>query len=338
MNRLKEEITLAHGGGGTLTQELVDTVFRPAFGPGDGHAPHDSAELTLDPLRLAFTTDVHVVSPLEFPGGDIGRVAVFGTVNDLLMAGARPRWLSAGFILEEGLPIDRLRRIAASMGEAAREAGVAIVAGDTKVVERGKGDGLYVATSGVGVLEHELSIRPESIRPGDAILLSGDVGRHGMAILAQRAGLAFDAPIRSDCAPLTEAVMGLLDGGIEVHCLRDLTRGGLATVLVELAESSGLDLAMDEAAVPVCESVRGACEILGLDPFYVANEGRFVAMLPAAQAGRALEILSSRAPGGPAVRIGGVRGASGGRAILRTVIGAERLLDRLTGDQLPRIC
>lgn len=334
------EIQLAHGGGGRLTQQLIDRVFAPAFRNAALDARHDGALLGAPPAgaRLAFTTDSHVVSPLFFPSGDIGALAVHGTVNDLAMCGARPRWLSAGFILEEGLPITTLERVVASMGAAARAAGVEIVTGDTKVVERGKGDGLYVNTAGVGLIEHGLAIGPAAVRAGDVVLLSGDIGRHGMAILAQREGLAFESPIESDSAALWPAVEALLAAGVEVHCLRDLTRGGLATAVIEIAESAGLAVALDENAVPVSEPVRGACEILGLDPLYVANEGRFIAFVPAAQAELALAVLARTAPGGPPARIGEVRAAPGGQTTLRSVVGVERILDRLSGEQLPRIC
>jgi len=334
------EIQMAHGGGGRLTQQLIDGVFAPAFRNAALDARHDGALLPAPPpgTRLAFTTDSHVVSPLFFPGGDIGALAVHGTVNDLAMCGARPKWLSAGFILEEGLPIATLERVVASMGAAARAAGVEIVTGDTKVVEHGKGDGLYVNTAGVGWIEQGLTIAPTSVRAGDAVLLSGDVGRHGMAILAQREGLAFESPIESDSALLWPAVEALLAAGIAVHCLRDLTRGGLATAVIEIAEAAGLAVALDETSVPVSEPVRGACEILGLDPLYVANEGRFVAFVPGAQADAALAIIAKAAPGGPPMKIGEVRPTPAGQVTLRSVVGVERVLDRLSGEQLPRIC
>ena len=330
---------MGHGGGGRLTQDLINRIFRPAFANPALEAQHDGALLDFPGGgRLAFTTDSHVVSPLFFPGGDIGRLAVNGTVNDLCMCGARPLWLSASFILEEGLAVATLQQIVRSMQTAAAAAGVAIVTGDTKVVERGKGDGLYITTAGVGVIETALTISPVGIRAGDAILLTGDVGRHGMAIMATRAGLAFESAIESDCAPLVAPVQALLLAGLEVHCLRDLTRGGLATALVELAEASGLAIAIDGAAVPVSEPVGGACEILGLDPFYVANEGRMVCVLPAAQAAQALEILARSAPGGPPVIIGTVRPGPAGQVTQRSVMGTERIVDRLSGEQLPRIC
>ncbi len=335
----RTEITVGHGGGGRLTQELIDRVFRPAFANPALEAQHDGALLRLpDGTRLAFTTDAHVVSPLFFPGSDIGKIAVNGTVNDLAMCGARPLWLSAGFILEEGFPIATLEKITASMKEAAAAAGVSIVTGDTKVVERGKGDGLYVTTAGVGVIETALTVAPSSIRAGDAVILSGDLGRHGMAIMATRAGLEFESAIESDCAPLTAPVQALLSAGLEIHCLRDLTRGGLATSLVELAESAKLAIAIDAAKIPVTELVRGACEILGLDPLYVANEGRFVCLVPEAQAARALAIIEKTAPGGPPVVIGKVTAGPAGQVTQRSIIGAERIVDRLSGEQLPRIC
>jgi hydrogenase expression/formation protein HypE len=334
----KTEITVGHGGGGRLTQDLIERIFRPAFANAELEAQHDGAVVTAAGARLAFTTDAHVVSPLFFPGGDIGALAVNGTVNDLAMCGARPRWLSAGFILEEGLAVATLQRVVDSMSRAAAAAGVAIVTGDTKVVERGKGDGLYVTTAGVGVIEHGLTISPASVRAGDAVIVSGDVGRHGMAIMATREGLAFESAIESDCAPLTAAVQALLAAGLEIHCLRDLTRGGLATSLVEIAEAAKLCIGIDETKVPVTELVRGACELLGLEPLYVANEGRFVCILPATQADAALEILRNTAPGGAPALIGHVRTTPAGLVTLKSVIGAERILDRLSGEQLPRIC
>lgn len=335
----RTEITMGHGGGGRLTQDLLDRIFRPAFSNTALDAQHDGALLRAPAGgRLAFTTDSHVVSPLFFPGGDIGKIAVNGTVNDLCMCGARPLWLSAGFILEEGLSVAVLERIVTSMKDAAKAAGVAIVTGDTKVVERGKGDGLYVTTAGVGVIETALTIAPASIRQGDAVILSGDIGRHGMAIMATRAGLSFESAIESDCAPLGTPVSALLQAGLEIHCLRDLTRGGLATALVELAESSRLSLAIDGAKVAVSELVRGACEILGLDPLYVANEGRFICVLPASQAHEAVRIISETAPGGPAVIIGHVGSGPAGQVTQRSLIGSERIVDRISGEQLPRIC
>jgi hydrogenase expression/formation protein HypE len=329
---------VGHGGGGRLTQELIDRIFRPAFASAALDAQHDGAVLVADGARLAFSTDAHVVSPLFFPGGDIGKLAVNGTVNDLCMCGARPQWLSASFILEEGLPTATLQRVVESMRDAAAVAGVKIVTGDTKVVERGRADGLYITTSGIGVIRHSVVIAPGRVHAGDVVILSGDLGRHGMAIMATRAGLEFESAIESDCAPLVAPVQALLEAGLDVHCLRDLTRGGLATALVEIAEAAKLAIAIDELQVPVTELVRGACEILGLEPLYVANEGRFICILPEAQADAALAALALTAPGGPPAIIGRVRPGPAGAVSLRCVIGAVRILDRLSGEQLPRIC
>jgi hydrogenase expression/formation protein HypE len=334
----RDEITIGHGGGGRLTEELIEKVFRPAFSNPALECRHDGAILQAGRSRLAFTTDSHVVSPLFFPGGDIGKVAVNGTVNDLAMCGARPLWLSAGFILEEGLPIGTLSRVVESMASAANTARVAVVTGDTKVVEHGKGDGIYISTAGVGIIEHKLNIGPAHIRPGDAVILSGDIGRHGMAIMAVREGLSFESAIESDCAPLAAPVAALLAAGIEVHCLRDLTRGGLATSLIELAETRGLDIEVDEQAIPVCEEVRGACEILGMEPMYVANEGRFVCFVPRSEVDEALGVLAYTVPAGAPAVIGRVRESAGRDVLLRSVIGSERVLHRLSGEQLPRIC
>ena len=330
-------VLLAHGGGGRLMQQLIEGLFLAAF---KGHGPadaHDSAVLEPGAERLAFTTDSFVVRPLFFPGGDIGSLAVHGTVNDLAMSGARPLALSAGFILEEGLPMETLWRVAASMGRAAEEADVRIVTGDTKVVERGKGDGVYINTSGIGAVAPGVLIAPSRVRPGDAVLVSGDLGRHGMAIMAAREGLEFESAIESDSAPLWEPVEALLESGVRVHCLRDLTRGGLTSTLNEIAQAAKVEIAIEERAVPVREDVRGACEILGFDPFSVANEGRFAAFIDPADADRALEILRCHAVAEGATRIGEVRA---GRPVvtLKSLIGATRILDMLSGEQLPRIC
>jgi hydrogenase expression/formation protein HypE len=334
----RAEITMGHGGGGRMTEELINGIFRPAFANPTLDLRHDGAVLAAGGARLAFTTDSHVVNPLFFPGGDIGTVAVNGTVNDLAMCGARPLWLSAGFVLEEGLPIETLRRIAASMSAAASKAGVEIVTGDTKVVERGKGDGLYVTTAGVGLIDHDLDIGPAHVEVGDVVILSGDIGRHGTAIMAVREGLEFESTIESDCAPLAAPVGALLAAGLDLHCLRDLTRGGLATALIEIAETRGLEIAVVEQAIPVSEEVRGACEILGLEAMYVANEGRFICFVPQGEANEVLKILSRLAPGGPPAVIGRMRDSTSGEVSLLSVVGAERILQRLSGEQLPRIC
>lgn len=329
-------IELAHGGGGLLTQRLIDEVFRPAFASGPDDLTHDGAILDIAHAKLAFTTDSYVVRPLFFPGGDIGSMAVYGTVNDLAMCGAEPLYLSAGFIIEEGFAIADLRRIVASMRLAARISGVSIVTGDTKVVERGKGDGLYINTSGVGRLTGASPISPGQVRPGDAVIVSGDIARHGIAVMAVREGLGFETTITSDCAPLSAPVQALLRAGIEIHCLRDLTRGGLATALIEIAQVARLLVRLEDSAIPISDPVRGACELLGLDPLYVANEGRFVAFVPAAHSERALAAL--RHHGKDAAVIGQVRSSSSRGEVSLDTIGGTRPLDMLTGEQLPRIC
>ncbi len=331
-------ILLAHGGGGKLMHQLLESVFQPAFRNPFLEQRHDGAVLTLGNCKLAFTTDSYVIRPLFFPGGDIGSLAVNGTINDLAMCGARPLYLSAGFILEEGVSQETVRRVAQSMRQTAQDAGVAIVTGDTKVVDRGKGDGIYVNTAGIGRIEHDLTIAPASVRPGDVVLLNGDVGRHGMAVMAVREDLAFDSPIASDCAPLAGPVLALVDAGIAIHCLRDLTRGGLATALVEIAETADVHIHLAEDAIPVREEVRGACEILGLDPLYVANEGRFVAFVPADQAEDALAVLRRQPLGAAAGRIGEVTADPKGLVTLKSTLGTTRILDMLSGEQLPRIC
>ena len=284
-------VLLAHGGGGKLMHQLIGKLFVPAFRNPMLETQHDASVFDIGGQRLAFTTDSYVVRPLFFPGGDLGSLAVHGTVNDLAMAGARPLYLSAAFIIEEGLPMETLWKIVASMQQAAQNAGVQIITGDTKVVDKGKGDGLFINTAGVGIVEHQLKIMPQSVQPGDAILVSGDLGCHGMAIMAVREGLSFESAIESDSAPLAEPVLQLLRAGVEVHCLRDITRGGLTSVLNEIAEAANLALHVEEKLIPVREDVRAACEILGLDPLQVACEGRFAAFLPEREVERALAIL-----------------------------------------------
>lgn len=330
-------VQLAHGGGGSLMHRLLARVILPPFHCPALAAAHDGAVLEA-PGRIAFTTDGYVVRPLEFPGGDIGTLAVHGTVNDLAMCGARPLWLSAAFILEEGLPLATLERVVASMARAAAEAGVSIVTGDTKVVDRGHGDGIFITTAGVGRVEAPGPIAPGEVRPGDAILVSGDLGRHGMAILSVREGLAFESSITSDCAPLAAPVLDLLAAGIPIHCLRDLTRGGLASALHEIAEASGLGMVLDEPRIPVEDAVRAACEILGLDPLYVANEGRFAAFVPATHADAALERLRRHPVSRNATVIGEVTPRGSVPVTLRGTLGSARLLPFLSGEQLPRIC
>jgi hydrogenase expression/formation protein HypE len=331
-------VLLAHGGGGTLMHQLIGKMFLRMFRGSGAEPPHDASVFELGGQRLAMTTDSFVVRPIIFPGGDLGSLAVHGSVNDLAMAGARPLYLSAAFIIEEGLPMETLWRIVTSMQEAARKAGVQIITGDTKVVDKGKGDNLFINTAGVGVVEHSLMIAPPSVRRGDVILVNGDLGRHGMAIMAVREGLAFESAIESDSAPLAEPVLELLRAGIEVHCLRDLTRGGLTSVLNEIAEGAKLSLQVEENSIPVREDVRAACEILGLDPFQVACEGRFAAFVPEQQAGRALEILRAHPLGESACKIGQVAEQRAAKVLLKSRIGAQRVLDMSSGEQLPRIC
>jgi hydrogenase expression/formation protein HypE len=332
-------VRMAHGGGGRLTRDLLDGLVLPGLSPAGGGPPHDAAVLAVPAARLAFTTDSYVVHPLEFPGGDVASLAVHGTVNDLAMAGARPLWLSAAFIIEEGLPLELLRRLVASLRAAADACGVQVVTGDTKVVDRGKGDGIFINTAGIGAVEHDLAIGPAAVQPGDAILVSGDLGRHGMAVMAVREGLEFESQITSDSAPLAAPVLDLLAAGIRVHCLRDLTRGGLTAALNEIAAGCGHELRIAEAAIPVRDDVRAACEILGLDPLQVACEGRFALFVDPADAGAALAVLRRHPVAAAATAIGRCQSASRGpRVVLEGRLGPPRILDLPPGEQLPRIC
>ena len=331
-------ILLAHGSGGLLSQELVEQVFLPHLGRPAG-ALEDATEIALGPGRVVMTTDGYVVRPIAFPGGDIGKLAVCGTVNDLAMRGARPLYLTAAFIIEEGLPLEELDRIVASMAAAAAQAGVRVVAGDTKVVERGGVDRLFITTAGVGVVPERVCISAAGARPGDVVLVSGAMGDHGLAIMTQREGLRFQSPLRSDCAPLNGLVADMLAaGGGAIHVLRDPTRGGLATALNELAAASEVSIAIDEAAVPVHDAVRVASELLGLDPLYVANEGKLVAIVAPEAAEAVLAAMRAHPLGAEAAAIGDVRAAERSRVVLRTPLGTHRLLDMLAGEQLPRIC
>lgn len=327
-------VVLGHGGGGRLMRELLQSLVFEALGGGAGG--HDAAVVTPETGRLAFTTDSFVVRPRTFPGGDIGALAVHGTVNDLAMTGARPRWLSVSLVIEEGLAMDELWRLLLSLRRAADAAGVTVVTGDTKVVDRGTGDGLYINTAGIGEIAADLDIRPGRVGSGDAILVSGDLGRHGIAVMAEREGLAFETTIESDSADVSPVVAALLAAGVEPHCLRDLTRGGLSSALNEIAEDARCGMVVDEAAIPVREDVAAACEVLGLDPLYVACEGRFAAFVPADQAEHALSVLRRFTPS--AAVIGQVDEGRPGRVRLTSRIGAERVLDMLSGEQLPRIC
>jgi hydrogenase expression/formation protein HypE len=331
-------VQMAHGGGGRLMGKLIEEMFLAAFGAPDPKDRHDSAVLPVEGRRLAFTTDSFVVRPMFFPGGDLGSLAVHGTVNDLAMSGARPKALSAAFILEEGLLMEDLWRIVCSMAAAAKEAGVLIVTGDTKVVDKGKGDGVFITTSGVGWIEHDRQIAPGQVQAGDVVIVSGDLGRHGMAVMAQRESLSFESEITSDSASVAGPALALLEAGIEVHCLRDLTRGGLTATLNEIAGAVGLGIDVDEVTVPVRGDVSAACEVLGLDPMQVACEGRFAAFVPAGQAERALEVLRGFEVGAGAVLVGRVMDRNDGRVVLASRIGARRILDLPAGEQLPRIC
>jgi len=347
-------VQMAHGGGGRLMRGLIERMLLPAFAARGGEAagagaaaervaarepPHDSAVVEAGGVRLAFTTDSFVVSPLFFPGGDIGKLAVCGTVNDLAMAGAKPAWLSCALILEEGLPLETLGRIVDSMRRAAEQAGVRIVTGDTKVVDHGKGDGVFINTAGIGLVPAGVDVSPRRVVPGDAVLVSGDLGRHGIAILSVREGLHFEGTPESDCAPLAGMVEMLTARlGPQVHCLRDLTRGGLAAALNEIALDAQVGIRLEEEAVAVSERVAGACELLGLDPLYVANEGRMLAIVPAVVAGEALAILRAHPLAREAAIVGEVTAAHPGTVELRGRLGGGRIVDLLSGEQMPRIC
>ena len=332
-----ELITLAHGAGGKATRNLVEALFLDELGNEVLAGLGDAAVLP-GAGRIALTTDSYVVHPLEFPGGDIGDLAVNGTVNDLAMVGAKPLWLTAGFVIEEGFPVADLRRIAASMGRAARAAGVAVVAGDTKVVERGKADGLYVTTAGVGTVADGVDLGPSRVEPGDRVLLSGTLADHGMAVMVARGDLQLEAEIESDTAPVHELAAALVALGPALRWLRDPTRGGLATALNELAEAAGLAVVLDESALPVRPAVNAACEILGIDPLYVANEGKVIVVVARADADKVLRTLRATRYGEEAVVIGEVRADPPDRVLLKTRLGSTRVVDVLMGEMLPRIC
>ena len=336
--RERELVLLGHGSGGVLTSRLLADVFLPAFTNPILARLDDQARLELQGARIAFTTDSYVVTPLFFPGGDIGRLAVNGTINDLAMGGARPMYLSVGFILEEGLPLEDLKRVVASMRDAAVEAGVTIVTGDTKVVGRGSADRLFVNTSGLGLVPEGVELSARRVRPGDAVLASGSIGDHGMAIMAARQSLGLEGDLRSDTAPLHGLVEALLAACPQAHALRDPTRGGVNATLHEIAAASGVGIEIAEDAVPVRDAVRGACEILGLDPLSVANEGKLVAFVPEPQAEAALAALRAHPLGREAVRLGATTTEHPGRVLVRTVLGSRRVLERPHGELLPRIC
>jgi hydrogenase expression/formation protein HypE len=334
----RDTVLLGHGSGGKLSADLIRELFLPAFANPVLARLDDQAIVQLNGTRLAFTTDSFVVKPLFFPGGDIGSLAVHGTVNDLAMGGAQPLFLSAAFIIEEGLPMETLRRVVESLRAAAMEAGVEVVTGDTKVVEKGSGDGLFINTSGIGAVPEGLHLSADSALPGDRVHLSGSIGEHGIAILAQREGLEFESRIESDSAPLHTLVQAMLQTGRTSRCLRDPTRGGLSSALNEIAGQSRVGITIDERTIPVREEVKGACELLGLDPLYVANEGKLIAIVAPEGAEEILAAMRAHPLGREAQIIGAVTNASPGMVTMRTTLGTTRIVDMLSGDQLPRIC
>jgi hydrogenase expression/formation protein HypE len=336
----KDTIVLGHGSGGRLSAELMRSVFLPAFANPVLSRLDDQATIQVKDARLAFTTDSFVVKPLFFPGGDIGSLAVHGTVNDLAMGGATPLFLSVAFIIEEGLSMDVLRRIVDSLRSAAEQAGVQIVTGDTKVVEKGSGDQLFINTTGIGLVPDGLELSADRARPGDKVLLSGSIGEHGIAILAQREGLEFECPVESDSAALHQLVAAMLrvNRGRGIRVLRDPTRGGVSSTLNEIAEQSRVGIQLDEDAIPIREEVRGACEMLGLDPLYVANEGKLIAIVAPEDADTILAAMRADPLGRNAQIIGTVQAATSAIVTIRTMLGTSRCVDMLAGDQLPRIC
>ena len=333
-----EQIVLGHGSGGRLTNELITRLFLPAF-PGEVLAAlEDQATVRAGSARLAFTTDGFVVKPLFFPGGDIGKLAVHGTVNDLAVGGAQPLFLAAAFILEEGLAIVDLQRIVASMRAACEEAQIQLVTGDTKVVDRGKGDQVFITTTGIGLVPEGRTLSIANARPGDAVLVSGTLGDHGIAIMSVREGIEFETVLESDCAPLTGLVSAMLAAAPGIRCMRDPTRGGLSSALNELAAASRVGVELDEKAIPLRPAVRGACEMLGLDPLYVACEGKLVAVVPEEEAARALEAMRAHPLGRDAALVGRIVSDHPGLVTLKTLVGGERVVAMLAGEQLPRIC
>ena len=337
------KIVLGHGGGGKLSNELIENLFLPAFANETLEKLGDAATIDLNTIvkngsRLAYSTDSFVVNPLFFPGGNIGDLAINGTVNDVAMAGAKPLFLSAGFIIEEGFEMEKLGAIVDSMSRAAKIANVRVVTGDTKVVERGKGDGVYINTSGIGIIPDGVNIQPNLAAAGDVVIVSGEIGLHGIAIMSVREGLEFDAPIQSDCAPLYNLVAEMLEVTREIHVLRDATRGGVASVLNEIARASNVGVRLEENRIPVSRVVRAACEMLGLDPLYVANEGKLVAILPRAFADQMLEKMRRSEFGSKSEIIGEVVAEHAGMVVAKTGIGGTRVVDLQLGEQLPRIC
>lgn len=339
MTKDVKTILLAHGSGGSHSRRLVEGLFAKAFTNPLLAPLNDQAVFASPSGRLAFTTDSYVVKPIFFPGGDIGKLAVCGTINDLAVGGAEPLYLSASFIIEEGLPMDELERVVASMAKTALDAGVMIVTGDTKVVERGKGDKLFINTAGIGRVDGSLDLAPSNIRPGDSVIVSGTMGDHGIAILTHREGIRMETPVESDCAPLHTLAKAVLDSAPSgVRAMRDPTRGGLATVLNEFAASAGLSISVREDDIPVKDAVRGACEILGFDPLYLANEGKLVLVVSKESTDAALAAMRSHQYGRDAAVIGTVEEGPKARVLIETSIGNRRILDMLSGEQLPRIC
>ena len=333
-----EKVTLAHGGGGTLSQKLIQKMFLPQFDNPLLNLQHDGAIFEVNGNKLAFSTDSYVVKPIFFPGGNIGELAVNGTVNDLAMCGANPLYISAGFIIEEGFSMEELWQIILSMKKAAEKAGVQIVTGDTKVVDKGKGDKIFINTSGVGVINENRNISPLNCKAGDKIILSGKIAQHGIAIMSAREGLEFDSEVKSDTAALNKLVDEMFNTSQNIHVLRDPTRGGISSALNEIAQSSNLGMMIYEKDIPVDEQVRAACEILGLDPLYIANEGKLIAIVDPADAGKVLAVMRNNELGLDASIIGEVNEQNYGKVIMKTTIGSKRVVDMLSGEQLPRIC
>ena len=334
----RDRVLLGHGSGGKLSAELVRDVFLPAFRNATLAKLDDQAIVNINGSRIALTTDSFVVKPLFFPGGDIGSLAVHGTINDLAMGGAQPLFLSAAFIIEEGFPMDALQRVVSSLRHAAEASGVQVITGDTKVVEKGKGDGLFINTTGIGIVPEGLELSADRARMGDKVILSGSIGDHGIAILAQREGLEFESAIESDSAALHTLVAEMLKRTTAIRCMRDPTRGGLSSTLNEIAEQSRVGIELDEEAIPVRDDVKGACEMLGLDPLYVANEGKLVAIVAPEAADALLETMRRHPLASQAVIIGSVSESNPGLVTMRTALGTTRIVDMLSGDQLPRIC
>lgn len=333
-----DRVLMAHGSGGLMSQQLIEEVFKKSWNNPFLAPLMDGALLELPPGKIAMSTDSFVITPLFFPGGDIGKLSICGTVNDLLACGATPLFLSAAFIIEEGLPLEELRKIASSMAQTAREAGVKLVTGDTKVVEKGSADGIFINTTGIGVIEHGVEYRPDRISVGDAIIVTGTMGDHGLAILARREGLSFNTPAISDCAPLVNTARRLYRYGDNIKCMRDPTRGGLATVLNELAQQSGHGMLIKENAIPVSQVVQGACDMLGLDPLYMANEGKLVIFAEKDQAAAVVKELQSLDEARNAAIIGEVIADAPRLVLLETELGAKRILGMLEGEHMPRIC